>query len=62
MISDLSPKQYKSLQIKAKRYVSALSGNFLSSLHGEEYDFPRSNRLNRNTYLYLGLIIISIQR
>ena len=40
MISNLSPKQYKSLQIKAKRDMyRLLSGNFLSSLHGDGYDF-----------------------
>jgi len=39
-MSYLSPEHYKSLQIKAKRDMyRLLSGNFLSSLHGEGYDF-----------------------
>ncbi len=42
MIRDLSPDSYKSLQIKAKREMyRLLSGNFLSSLHGDGYDFAQ---------------------
>ncbi|MFK5975905.1 MAG: DUF58 domain-containing protein [Sulfurovum sp.] len=42
MISDLLPDPYKSLQIKAKRDMyRLLSGNFLSSLHGDGYDFAQ---------------------